>query len=88
MADPIDKCYAKYKKPLLEEVSGTVIDLGSGLGQNLKYFDSSKVTKLYLVEPNPACIKACEKMQREPVSRRANLRSSRAAQKSTRPCGS
>jgi len=53
MADPIDKRYAKYKKPLLGEVSGTVIDLGSGLGQNLKYFDASKVTKLYLIEPNP-----------------------------------
>ena len=53
MADPIDKRYAKYKKPLLGEVSGTVIDLGSGLGQNLKYFNASKIAKLYLIEPNP-----------------------------------
>lgn len=53
MADPIDKRYAKYKKPLLGEVSGTVIDLGSGLGSNLKYFDSSKISRLYLIEPNP-----------------------------------
>ncbi|KAK9895606.1 S-adenosyl-L-methionine-dependent methyltransferase [Cystobasidium minutum MCA 4210] len=53
MADPLDKRYAKYKAPFMKDISGVVLDLGSGLGQNLKYLDASKISRLLLVEPNP-----------------------------------
>ena len=36
MAAPIDQRYARFKSPLLKEVAGIVVDLGSGLGSNLK----------------------------------------------------
>lgn len=36
MADPVDKRYARHKSLLLREVHGVVVDLGSGLGTNLK----------------------------------------------------
>jgi SAM-dependent methyltransferase len=53
MATPIDERYARYKEPFLAEVSGVVLDLGSGQGQNLRYLSPKKIKHLYLVEPNP-----------------------------------
>lgn len=37
LSTPVDQRYARFKKPLLKEAYGIVLDLGSGLGANLKY---------------------------------------------------
>ncbi|KAF8428156.1 S-adenosyl-L-methionine-dependent methyltransferase [Tirmania nivea] len=39
-------------KTIVSQAYGTVIDVGPGGGLTLKYFDRSKVTKIYGVEPN------------------------------------
>jgi SAM-dependent methyltransferase len=39
--------------PLLQQARGTVLDIGTGTGHWLHFYDRSKVTKIYAVEPNP-----------------------------------
>lgn len=36
MADPVDKRYAAWKRPLLKEASGVVIDLGKQATPNAR----------------------------------------------------
>ncbi|MCJ1445430.1 MAG: hypothetical protein MMC23_005935 [Stictis urceolatum] len=38
--------------PLLNQARGRVLDLGTGAGHWLDFYDKSKVTKIYAVEPN------------------------------------
>lgn len=47
--DPGDK---PNKAPLLAKARGTVLEIGPGVGDNIKYYNRSLVHRLILVEPN------------------------------------
>lgn len=49
MLDPQD---APLKGPLLARAYGTVLEIGPGVGDNIKYYTRSAVARLILVEPN------------------------------------
>ncbi|KAB8356409.1 hypothetical protein FH972_023992 [Carpinus fangiana] len=49
LADPND---APKKRPLLAQARGTVLEVGPGVGDNIKYYNRSSVDRLILVEPN------------------------------------
>lgn len=52
MGGNVDKLYVGLKQDLIQHASGVCVEYGPGWGHNLKYLDKSKVTKLFLVEPN------------------------------------
>jgi SAM-dependent methyltransferase len=41
---------------LVGSASGVVLDLGPAVGNSLEYFDKSKITHIYGIEPNPAFV--------------------------------
>jgi ubiquinone/menaquinone biosynthesis C-methylase UbiE len=43
---------------------GTVLEIGAGSGANLIHYDSSRVSKLYALEPNPGMIRLAERRRR------------------------
>ncbi|KAI9720768.1 MAG: hypothetical protein M1828_005560 [Chrysothrix sp. TS-e1954] len=47
--DPGDK---PVKAPLLAKCYGTVVEIGPGVGDNIKYYHRTRVERLVLVEPN------------------------------------
>lgn len=49
MLDPGDK---PHKAPLLAKCYGVVLEIGPGVGDNIKYYTRSNVERLILVEPN------------------------------------
>lgn len=57
--------------PLIEKARGVVLDIGPGSGEWLEFFDKSKVTKIYGVEPNrdhhPALKKRIEEAELEGI---------------------
>ncbi len=46
-----DKNWASIKRPLLENASGKVLEVGSGSGLGLFYYNSKSVSHLYAMEP-------------------------------------
>lgn len=52
MAHRVDERTAIRKAPLLASCSGTVLEIGAGVGNNIKYFQRSQIKQLIVVEPN------------------------------------
>lgn len=50
---PIDK----QRQKIVPAAEGVVLELGFGAGLNLPHYDSSKVSKLYALEPSPGMLK-------------------------------
>jgi SAM-dependent methyltransferase len=46
-----DKVYAEDKQRLLKDVEGRVLEVGPGAGHTVKYYNKSKVERVYGVEP-------------------------------------
>lgn len=53
MADTEAACLMQWREDLLESVTGDVLEIGSGTGANLAFYNLSKVN-LTLCEPEPA----------------------------------
>jgi ubiquinone/menaquinone biosynthesis C-methylase UbiE len=51
LRDAEEKCLQDWRNTLLQELSGDVIELGSGTGANLAFYPKT-VTRLVLAEPN------------------------------------
>lgn len=52
LRDAEQKCLQEWRKTLLQDVSGDVIELGCGTGANLPFYQKM-VNRLVLTEPNP-----------------------------------
>jgi len=46
----------KVRERILPSAYGTVLEVGVGSGLNFAYYDPTKITKLYALEPNPGMI--------------------------------
>jgi ubiquinone/menaquinone biosynthesis C-methylase UbiE len=57
MSDPI---FSQYRKEILSEVSGEVLEIGFGTGLNLLYYPSD-IQKLVTVDPNPGMNRLAQK---------------------------
>lgn len=51
MRDAEDKCLRDWRRLLLQNISGDVLELGSGTGANLEFYPDT-VKRLVLIEPN------------------------------------
>ncbi len=51
-----EACMSSWRKELLSDISGDVLEVGSGTGINLSYYPSS-INKLTLTEPEPHMLK-------------------------------
>jgi ubiquinone/menaquinone biosynthesis C-methylase UbiE len=54
----------KVREQIIPMAQGKVLEIGAGSGANFVHYDSSKVSKLYALEPNPGMIRLAEKQQR------------------------
>ncbi|SRR6266496_155134 len=54
----------KIRQKILPFAKGKVLEIGVGSGANFEYYDSTKVNKLYALEPNPGMIRLAEKRKR------------------------
>lgn len=52
MSPALDPSDRPIKLPLLRKAYGTVLEIGAGVGDNIKYYDRSRVERLIVVEPN------------------------------------
>lgn len=48
----VDASMADLKTDLVAMAKGTVVEIGAGTGETLKYFDMEKVEKIFGVEPS------------------------------------
>jgi ubiquinone/menaquinone biosynthesis C-methylase UbiE len=55
----------KIREKLIPLAQGKVLELGVGSGVNFIHYDSTKVSKLYALEPNPGMIHLAERRQRQ-----------------------
>lgn len=46
-----DEIWGGYKRPLVEQANGKVLEIGAGSGENLKYYKKENVETLYALEP-------------------------------------
>jgi hypothetical protein len=51
-----DKMFAPYKRELLAQAYGRVLEIGAGTGETIKYYNKDKVDVIYGVEPNTEAI--------------------------------
>jgi len=54
----------EIRKRVLPLASGKVLEIGVGPGVNFVHYDSSKISKLYALEPNSGMIQRAEKQRR------------------------
>jgi len=55
----------KVRAQLMPLAQGQVLEIGVGSGANFIHYDSTKVDKLYALEPNPGMIRLAERQQRK-----------------------
>jgi len=55
----------KVRGQIIPLAQGKVLEIGVGSGANFVHYDSTKVSKLYALEPNPGMIRLAEKQQRK-----------------------
>ena len=54
----------KIRQQIIPVAQGKVLEVGAGSGANFVYYDATRVTKLYALEPNPGMIQLAEKQRR------------------------
>ena len=55
----------KIRQQIIPQAQGKVLEIGVGSGANFIHYDSTKVSKLYTLEPNPGMIRLAERQQRK-----------------------
>ena len=55
----------KIRQQIIPQAQGDVLEIGAGSGANFINYDSTKVSKLYALEPNPGMIRLAEIQQRK-----------------------
>jgi ubiquinone/menaquinone biosynthesis C-methylase UbiE len=53
----------KIRKQIIPQAQGDVLEIGAGSGANFMHYDSTRVSKLYALEPNPGMIRLAERQQ-------------------------
>jgi len=54
----------KVRRQIIPWAQGTVLEIGVGSGANFVHYDSTRVSKLYALEPNPGMIRLAQRAQR------------------------
>ena len=55
----------KIRQQIIPQAQGIVLEIGVGSGTNFVHYDSTRVSKLYALEPNPGMIRLAERQQRK-----------------------
>jgi len=55
----------RIRRQVVASAQGTVLEIGVGPGPNFAHYDSSKVSKLFALEPNPGMIRMAEGQRRQ-----------------------
>jgi ubiquinone/menaquinone biosynthesis C-methylase UbiE len=55
----------KIRQQIIPLAQGKVLEIGVGSGANFIHYDSTKVSNLYALEPNPGMIRLAERQQRK-----------------------
>jgi len=55
----------KVRQRIIPNAQGKVLEIGAGSGANFIHYDSTKVNKLYALEPNPGMIRLAKRQQRK-----------------------
>lgn len=55
----------EIRQRIIPLAQGIVLEIGAGSGVNFIYYDPTKVSKLYALEPNPGMIRLAKRHQRE-----------------------
>jgi ubiquinone/menaquinone biosynthesis C-methylase UbiE len=55
----------KIRQQIIPLAQGTALEIGAGSGTNFIHYDSTRVKKLYALEPNPGMVRLAEKEQRK-----------------------
>ena len=55
----------KIRQQIIPVAHGKVLEIGAGSGANFIHYDSTTVSKLYALEPNPGMIRLAERQQRK-----------------------
>lgn len=53
------------RRQIVSQANGKVLEIGVGSGANFAYYDPTKVSKLYALEPNPGMIRLAKRQQRK-----------------------
>lgn len=54
----------KIRQQIIPQAHGNVLEIGAGSGTNFPYYDSTRVTRLYALEPNRGMIQLAKKKRR------------------------
>ncbi len=54
----------RIRQQIIPVAQGKVLEIGAGSGANFVYYDATRVTNLYALEPNPGMIQLAEKQRR------------------------
>ena len=73
LSHPADRALAPLKQRLLSSISGSVVELGAGIGSSVHYIDGSAVSALFLVEPNVVMHDALHAVARASTVRRVEV---------------
>jgi len=57
----------KIRQQIIPFAQGTVLETGVGSGANFVHYDSTKVDKLYALEPNPGMIELAERQRSKTI---------------------
>lgn len=63
LGDPLP--IRKIRQQIIPLAQGKVLEIGVGSGANFIHYDSTRVNKLYALEPNPGMIRLAEKQRRK-----------------------
>ena len=55
----------KIRRQIIPQAQGNVLEIGAGSGANFVHYDSTKVNKLYALEPNSGMVRLAEKQRRK-----------------------
>jgi len=55
----------RIRRQVVASAQGTVLEIGVGPGPNFAHYDSSKVSKLFALEPNPGMIRMADRQRRQ-----------------------